>query len=1120
MAFFVFISKSPFMKKPAPFCANSRYFINMVCTHLPGNCGKSLNRMTRLFVLSIWFVLIESSFAARVGDILNRQSKAIPGSIKVVVSDDVDSVTLEYRKSSKSAWTKSTSKVNPAGSREVTLTIPSNLQMAETRVVVTKLRPVPAGLKFSKSTGAASVSLAQTPVGKKVALEAFDKTSKSWKRVSLAEASTPGGSVKINVPKGNRSSELRVVAVDPTKPSTIASKFPDIFRKGKTSFEGPEVKQNSASEIYPTGVLSSESSRVSDLKTANTNTVEEADIWRVLGKRIYFFNQLRGLQVIDTTDTASPEIVSSLRMPAVGEDMYVLSQNRVLLVRRDYSGEWKTFAVLIDCSSPSASILSKVELPGWYSDSRMINGRLVIATQSWNYSTYAQTGILSVVEDVATAPRVAGSKEFDHSLSTMGVGSDYLWVAGSNWWDWNKTNLSLLRIDTLPSLNSSIRVSVQGHILDKFKVHQNGNALFAITQSWASNWRGITKLESFSLANEVATPAATLTLVEGESLHATRFDGDKAYAVTFRNVDPLWIIDISDVADPKIVSELQVPGWSSYIQPVGDCLAAVGVEGGKVVASLFDVSDSTNPTLASRVEVGGDKNWTWSEANWNEKAVAILPDQNLILLPYQSWNWGNAADSAVQIIDLNAAGKTLTKRGVIKHAFQPRRATALEQGILASISNRELLLVDASDRDNPSVLSDSVLAFGADRILFANDKFLVHAEDADWGSDYVTVRVSDASDPENILAEANLLGARVLAAGVQGNRLAIATLNTKSPDKSSFLVYHVDALPELVEAGRTTPDFSGISSYGSRTNLLWPTSDLAVLSSVDSGWWWPRPIAFEGDFRIAECGIPGRWSANEGVKLFPFDLSESQPKACPPFDLSTQNFQNTSTMFAVDGLIVFSAQKCEQVTLKKTAPTLTTIRLPQPFVLPRTLLNHYLSVVDFADPSAPALWPQTSIPGTLEGIADFDRSAGIVITSQPKADSTGETLTALLYESGVASSISSFDLKSGQPKSVIGRSVYSADTNSLTLRTLENSGSFSLKGSITNLPWNPLEIRAEGGFVKLRNGREVGLIDSLLANDLSVWSLDSWLFWNLTDAHLFGDSIAIPLRDFGLEILK
>ena len=749
----------------------------------------------------------------------------------------------------------------------------------------------------------------------------------------------------------------------------------------------------------------------------------------------------------------------------------------------------------------------------------MVNGRLVIATQSWNYSSYSQTSTLSVVEDVSTTPRVVASREFDSSISTMGTGPDYLWVAGSNWRNWNQSQLTLFKINGLPSLASPISVSVQGIIQDKFKVHQNGNAVFAITQSWGSNWRQCTKLESFTLANGVATPASSLTLVEGESLHATRFDGNTAYAVTFRNVDPLWIIDISDVTAPKIVSELEVPGWSSYILPVGDCLAAVGVEGGKVVASLFDVSDPANPALASRVEVGGDDGWTWSEANWNEKAVAILPDKNLILLPYQSWKWGNGADSAVQIIDLDAAGKSLAKRGIIKHGFHPRRATALEQGILASISNRELLIVDASDRDNPAVLSDSTLAFGADRILFAGDRFIVHCEDADWGSNNAAIRVSDAADPENILAEVIIPSARVLGGGVNGKKLAIAALNTKSPADSTFRIYKFDALPNLFEEGRTVVDFSSVPYYGSRTNLLWPSNDLAVLSSVASNWWWRGPIAIEDDVRIAPLGMSYRWRTNEELKLFPFDLSANQPKACPVFDMSTQSFQNTSTLFVADGLVVFSAQKCEQVTPKKPNPLLHP-RSREPFSLPRTLLNSYLSVVDFADPSAPALWPQASIPGKLEGIADFDRSAGILITSQAKEGSRGDTVTALLYESGVASSISSFDLKSGQPKSVAGRAVYSADANAISLRTLENNGSFLLKDSINGLPWNPSELRAAGGFLEFRNGQDVGLVDSLLAGDISTWSLDSWMWWNLKNSRLIGDKIAIPFGDYGLEVLK
>ena len=111
--------------------------------------------------------------------------------------------------------------------------------------------------------------------------------------------------------------------------------------------------------------------------------------------------------------------------------------------------------------------------------------------------------------------------------------------------------------------------------------------------------------------------------------------------------------------------------------------------------SLFDVSDITKPKLFDKVTMGD--RWSWSEAQYDEKAFTVLPHAGLILVPYQGHEAGGYVKN-VQIIDLNE--KTLKKRGVIEHALQPRRATEYQDFIL-SISGKELLTVDATDRDNP-----------------------------------------------------------------------------------------------------------------------------------------------------------------------------------------------------------------------------------------------------------------------------------------------------------------------------------------------------------------------------------------------------------------------------------
>jgi len=179
-------------------------------------------------------------------------------------------------------------------------------------------------------------------------------------------------------------------------------------------------------------------------------------------------------------------------------------------------------------------------------------------------------------------------------------------------------------------------------------------------------------------------------------------------------MDPLWIVDLSDPKTPLIAGELQVPGWSTYIQPLGDRLVAIGINDTndwRVAVSLFDVHDPAKPSLLSKVPLG--VNNSWSEANNDEKAFSVLPDSGLILVPYQGYETNGYA-SRVQLIDLGA--DSLKARGTIEHSFQPRRAT-LHNDRIYSISGKELLTVDAANRDTPVVRSDLELSWSVNRVF-------------------------------------------------------------------------------------------------------------------------------------------------------------------------------------------------------------------------------------------------------------------------------------------------------------------------------------------------------------------------------------------------------------------
>jgi uncharacterized secreted protein with C-terminal beta-propeller domain len=131
-------------------------------------------------------------------------------------------------------------------------------------------------------------------------------------------------------------------------------------------------------------------------------------------------------------------------------------------------------------------------------------------------------------------------------------------------------------------------------------------------------------------------------IAEGETIQSARFVGARGFLVTFEQIDPLFTMDLSDPANPRVVGELHVPGFSTYMTPMGENhVLAVGQfvpppgEFGAwgVQLSIFDISDFANPKRTANVVIGGDNAGSYSEALWNPKAFTYFAEQNAVALP-------------------------------------------------------------------------------------------------------------------------------------------------------------------------------------------------------------------------------------------------------------------------------------------------------------------------------------------------------------------------------------------------------------------------------------------------------------------------------------------------------
>jgi len=131
-------------------------------------------------------------------------------------------------------------------------------------------------------------------------------------------------------------------------------------------------------------------------------------------------------------------------------------------------------------------------------------------------------------------------------------------------------------------------------------------------------------------------------LAPGEEIYATRFLGDKCYLVTFRQIDPFFVIDLSNPNNPTVLGELKIPGFSTYLHPYDEThVIGIGRNGSKIKVALYDVSDVSNPIELSKYEIdNNDGNWwrTQSAALDEHKAFLFDREKNLLVIPAGSGN--------------------------------------------------------------------------------------------------------------------------------------------------------------------------------------------------------------------------------------------------------------------------------------------------------------------------------------------------------------------------------------------------------------------------------------------------------------------------------------------------
>ena len=365
------------------------------------------------------------------------------------------------------------------------------------------------------------------------------------------------------------------------------------------------------------------------------------------------------VKIYDINDKQHPELIKSFRLHApyytsrrIDDKLYVFASGYLRKsgdkVDRSYQedNQAKEIALsdikyLRDVKTRSQTLLSSIDLneveSGISVSSYLMN--ISNAYVSANNVYLVDEDYSSCYRNDAVIPPIFGIK------GVFGVSDMYDYTCDSS----NQTNIYKFEINPDGTLKYSTKGDTTGTIINQFSLDEYGGNLRVAIQDSLRGSRVVVFDESMKQVG------ASDYMASGERMYSSRFVGDRAYLVTYMNTDPLFVIDVADPNYPKVLGELKIPGYSTYLHPFDDShLIGIGMDSdeqvtrdldGRVISTravitgmkmaLFDVSDVNNPTELSKTTIG-DRHTT-SAILTNHKALLFSREKQLLAIPINNF---------------------------------------------------------------------------------------------------------------------------------------------------------------------------------------------------------------------------------------------------------------------------------------------------------------------------------------------------------------------------------------------------------------------------------------------------------------------------------------------------
>lgn len=324
-----------------------------------------------------------------------------------------------------------------------------------------------------------------------------------------------------------------------------------------------------------------------------------------------------------------------------------------------------------------------------------------------------------------------GDAGIDSTSSVYGLSGevyasgDALYVAAQNWTyaistSDSSSTTTVYKFDLSEDGSELVATgTVDGTIINQFAMDEHDGYFRIATTS--NNWQANSFSSVFILqqqGDDLVTVSSLTGLSPTERIQAARFVGDHVYLSTFLRIDPLLDIDLSDPLAPFVEGELEVPGFSSYLQQWGDhYLVSIGQDAdpqtGMVTGlqlSLFDVSGD-EPVLVDTYKLGLSSWDAYSQAQWDHHAFSLFDEQGILAIPVSKWASNSEHVTQLQVFQLDTING-FELLGTVDHDSEVVRSLRIGND-LVSLSDSSLKInvltspetevgaVDFADPDSP-----------------------------------------------------------------------------------------------------------------------------------------------------------------------------------------------------------------------------------------------------------------------------------------------------------------------------------------------------------------------------------------------------------------------------------